>query len=358
MRAISELNGIHPIEIKAALLSAGERDLAKSLFDNIAINLPYIHEIGREDNPVLNFWPFTVQSAAQFTKMAQGFSSIALLGVPTLYATLRNQRNANVHLFERDDYLLREEAAPGFHKCDVTTGVPSSFNDSFDLVIGDPPWYFNEYRAWLTTAKRIVRPGGVVMFVLFPAGIRDAAPAERRNIFEFAEELFSGVSLSDMVVEYETPSFEQIQMIRSGIQPINWRRAAVLVGRTKKQRHDSQLTNTVVQSEDWVERRVGSGRLFVNLFRSPEDGEFLQEAQTGSRFLSSPSRRDPGRNRANVLSSRGHGLRCANPSQLLGLVERLNTADDVDKESRSLTAASKRLFSELVLDLWPRFISL
>jgi len=199
-----------------------------------------------------------------------------------------------------------------------------------------------------------VRPGGSVMFVLFPAGIRDAAPTERNAIVGLAETLFNNVSLSDLAVEYDTPSFEQVQMIRSGIQPINWRRAALLVGQGKK--GNAQAINRIVPQEHWVERRVGSGRLFVNLTPIPDDGEFLREAQTGSRFLLSPSRRDPARKRANIISSRGHGLQCANPAHLLQLVRRLDTADDVDKETCSLTDDSKRLFKELVLDLWPRFI--
>jgi len=98
--------------------------------------------------------------------------------------------------------------------------------------------------------------------------------------------------------------------------------------------------------------------LFVNLACVPNDQEFLQEAQAGSRFLLSPSRRDLGRSRANVISSRGHGLRCSDPDRLLRFVERLKAADDIASESRALTGASKALFKELALDLWPRFICL
>ena len=357
-RIIRELNGVHPIEIKTALVSVGEIDLAKSIFESVATELPHIHEIEREDNPILNFWPFTVQSASQLAEMTQGFSSVALLGVPTLYAILRNQLDCDVHLFERDDYLLREETSPGFHKCDVTREVSRSFDNKFDLVIGDPPWYFDEYCAWLATAERIVKPGGSVMFVLFPGGMRDSAPAERNSIFALAQKAFAEVVLSDVPVEYETPSFEQIQMIRSGIKPINWRYAALLIARAKKERALTQSLKATAQLEDWVERRVGSGRLFVNSACASNENEFLQAAQMGSRFLMSPSRRDPARKRANVISSRGHGLVCSNPDQLLRLVERLNVADDIATESGSLFGESRKLFEELVLDLWPRYICL
>jgi len=358
VQIIQALNGVHPIEIRAALLLAGEDDLLKSVFDNIAADLPRVHEIIREDNPVLSFWSFTAQSAAHLAKMAKGFKSVALLGTPTLYSVLRNQRACEVHLFERDDYLLREETAPSFHRCEVSTGIPKSFNNGFDLVIGDPPWYFDEYCAWLTTAERIVRPGGAVMFVLFPPGIRDTAPIEREHILGLAKKLFKDVRLSDVPVEYETPSFEQVQMIRSGVLPINWRRAALLVAHTKRDENDTQFSNRTISTEIWAERRVGSGRLFVNVAGLPASGEFLQEVQTGSRFLLSPSRRDPARSRANVVTSRGHGLRCSDPAELLRLIERLRDADDISSVSHSLMGTSQALFKSLAFDLWPRFICL
>ncbi|HWF93373.1 MAG TPA: hypothetical protein VG291_00275 [Xanthobacteraceae bacterium] len=356
---IRHLKGAHPIEIKSALISAGELDLAERAFKDISVAPPCLHEISSEDNPILSFWPFADTSALDVAQMASRFSSVALLGAPTLFSAMRRQRHSNeIYLFDCDDYLFREETVSGFVRCNIASAVPAKFNNKFDLVIGDPPWYLEEYLLWLATAERIVRPGGTIMFSLFPEGIRDSAGADKRAILSTAERIFAEFSVLDSAIEYDVPSFEQVQMIRAGIKPVRWRYAHLIVGRI---RMDKKLRAIRPNDglERWIERRIGNGRLFIKLGRSLiEQDDFLQTAESKSPFLSSPSRRNPSRLRANVMSSRGHGLSCSNPALLAEMVDNIKSGDDIEIQGGGLDDSSRRLFKVLGFDLWPKFIQL
>jgi hypothetical protein len=354
---IRALDGVHPIEIKAALLSVGTQDILHDALGDLSITGSRLHEIVRDDNPILSFWPFTPASAQRVADLAASFPSVALLGVPTVFNLLKSRFALHeLSLFDRDDYLFSDRSMPGFEKCDLVSQVPERFHNKFDLVIADPPWYLDEYLAWLATAERIVRPGGTIIFVLFPEGIRASASHERSMILNLAKRMFAEIYWDEKRIEYETPSFEQVQMICHGIQPINWRTAELVIGKMASPKNLLPKRATPRRTEEWIERRLGSGRLFINLDVGARDtGKFLRTAESNSRFLSSPSLRNPGRMRANVLSSRGHGLYCLEPTRLIRMIEGVHTSFDIERSSRSDDC---ELFTRTAFDLWPRFIQL
>jgi hypothetical protein len=357
---LQQLDGLHPIEIKNSLINTGDQSIFKKAFDGISVSKPMFHEILREDNPSLSFWPFTASTISKITSRTRDFSCIGLLGVPSLFANLRSANQTaptRATLFDCDDYFFAE-GTEGFLKSDVA-GISSKFDGMFDLVIADPPWYLDEYREWLSTAARIIRPGGTFMFVLFPKGIRPSAQAEREAILAFAESAFSEISIDDTKVHYETPSFEQVQLIRNGILPINWRVADLVVCKAgeKKKAHAAE---GVRKFSIWHECKIGSGRFFIDPVAKnfhPDD-DFLVCADTNSRFLQSPSRRTPGRAKANILSSRGHGLYCSDPNRFIRLANVVNCVSDIDQVANSIDPASRELFRLVMRDLWGRFIFL
>jgi len=349
------LKGIHPIDIKRALLESETLEEAKEAFESIEVTSPTLHEILRDDNPVSSFWPFTRASAETIANMSLGYSSVALLGTPTLFGLLGDRPESRTMLFESDDYFFPEGSVPGYVKCDLTLGLPHAYDDQFDLIVGDPPWYLDEYLTWLEIAVRIARPGGTVIFVLFPEGIRESAKREREAIFSFARDHFESFTQANGIVEYETPSFEQVQMIRNGISPINWRSAEIFTGHVRKTKTRSYRGKRSAAVNEWVERRLGCGRLFIK--REPvHSTNFLEFADPRSRFLSSPSRRDAARLRANVITSRGHGLRCNDPSRLISLLDSVKLFSDVNAYPDQMESGARDLLRTVAADLWGRFI--
>jgi hypothetical protein len=353
---IHALNGVHPIEIKDALVSAGEDRLLERAFCGLNISVPVLKEISRDDNPVLSFWPFTSDCAHQISATIPNHETVALLGVPTVFGALSETSKCDVTLFDNDNYLFRQEAVKGYIQCDVLSETAYRYENKFDLVVGDPPWYFDEYRAWLLTAVGLARPGGTVIFVLFPPNIRNTSNNERNRILRLAKEALLDVEILHITAEYETPSFEQIELIRNGIAPVNWRRAQFIKGRVPLDKKKFVPSKRSEPTEVWIERRIGCGRIFVkNEAAGPS--VFLETANPQSRFLSSPSRRNFGRKRSNVVSSRGHGLCCSDPELLLQKLESLHDVSDIETIGSGLDEPSAFLLGLVVNDLWPRFIT-
>jgi hypothetical protein len=353
---IRALNGVHPIEIKNALASAGERYLLEKAFGDLNISTPVLKEICRDDNPVLSFWPFTSDCARQISSIVSAHESVALLGVPTVFGVLRERSTGQTILFDTDDYLFRSKVAAGYIQCDVLSETLSQYENQFDLVVGDPPWYFEEYCSWLKAAVGLTRPGGTIIFVLFPPSIRATSKMERDEIIGLARKLLVDIEFLPAAALYETPSFEQIELIRNGISPVDWRSAQFIIGRVPLDKGRLLASKRNEPSEIWIERRIGCGRIFVK--DEPVDiPTFLERAGGRSRFLSSPSRRDQGRRRANVISSRGHGLCCSNPGLLLKMLGDIRDAGDIEDIGSCSDPASALLLEAVANDLWPRFIA-
>lgn len=353
---IESFDGLHPVEIKNALIAANELELLQLAFAELRVDAPVLHEVGREDNPVLSFWPFTDGTAERLARYLASFDTAALLGVPTVFGRLSSDVRSSVVLFDQDEYFFGREGTAGFNKCDLVSDIPKSYAGQFDLVLGDPPWYPDEYRAWLRTAITLAKPGGTIAFVLFPNGVRESGQRERRELLDLAAELLEDVSIDSKSVDYETPSFEQIQMLANGIKPVNWRHAHLFTAKVPLICKVENLNINHIHT-DWIERRVGSGRLFVDARSVRNGSELLEFANCRSRFLSSPSVRDVGRQRANVLSSRGHGLICSDTEKFLRLLEGIKSLSDLPSCEMAMAPDSAKVFRQLVSDLWPRYIA-
>jgi hypothetical protein len=351
------MDGVHPIEIKRVLLACEEHRLLKFVFAGLETVGPSLREVKRDDNPVLSFWPFTSDCARRIASLAKDYGSIALLGAPTVFSALREAQKDNVILFDRDDYFFRGKSTDGYVQCDLLSDALLSFRNKFDLVIGDPPWYFDEYISWLNAAICLTRPGGTVVFVLYPQNIRETAFSERKEILRALGNLLDDVRSVPLTAEYETPSFEQVEFIQNGIYPMDWRRAEFISGKVPVHKIDCPVEAGRSQRNLWTERRIGCGRIFIDDVPS-DNSPFLQTAHPNHRFLLSPSRRDPSRKKANVLSSRGHGLSCNDPKRLIDLISDIQVGCDIEKIGGRLDKSSGKLFQLVANDLWGRFIAL
>ena len=347
--------GIHPIEVKRALLEFGDEKLLEKALGSLKVTTPLLLEVARDDNPVLSFWPFTPACGQQIEELIPQKSSVALLGVPTLFKLLKNPLRSEIKLFDSDSYLFSHEITRDYVQCDVLSTVTSQFENTFDVVLTDPPWYLNEYRPWIVKSASLARPGGTVIFVLFPQCIRSGAEGERDAILALAHELFDDIEMLQAEARYETPSFEKVELLRNGLDPADWRKATFVRGRVKSPKKTVQMPSTRVSADVWSERRVGCGRIFVNN-KAAKIAKFLETADPTNRFLSSPSRRDPARQRANVISSRGHALCCRDPEKLLYGFDRIRSIGDIGNIALSLEPDSADLFKSVAHDLWPRFL--
>ena len=280
-----------------------------------------------ESNPVLSTWYFTEQTCERICSLRDWAGQrIAFLGTPKLFERFSQSELGRERILLDLDSLVLEtlvrvakEPYDSVYLYDVQSEIPSDLLGKFDCVFFDPPWYPDDYSLWLRRAAELA-PDGTVVFPLFQELTRPTASSERDGILGKLARCKRNPFLLTDFVQYETPSFERAQLHWLGLAEIaddSWRSADLVIGTA-----DYDLEDITSNQEDtlgtWSEVRLGSMRVFVNSVTSADEAGLLVPASVdGSLILKSPSRRDSGRLRANVLTSRGHGLRTSRPSTLL-----------------------------------------
>jgi hypothetical protein len=97
-------------------------------------------------------------------------------------------------------------------------------NAEFDTVVMDSPWYLDYLNPWITQARRHIRPGGLILFSLWPSDTRPLASLEADDVLHSLES-FGSFRLDRGALGYVTPKFE-LETASAGGHSLrgNWRR--------------------------------------------------------------------------------------------------------------------------------------
>ena len=313
--------------------------------------------LGLENNPVLCSWYFTRSTCVRLASIRRWTGCrLAFLGAPRLFEVFAQQhRDVACFLYEADERVLSCLAATGKFGDDqlVKYRVPEpvSVDTGVDYVFFDAPWYPADLRAWLRTATALA-PKASIAFALFPRLIRPTATRERDDLLDELEARSRNVTLVAEYLEYEIPSFERAELLAAGVDVHEpWKLAdLVLVDGLTAPEAWAKETQRVAE---WIEVDVGALRVFVDLSRVSTQGDelpLLRPLPDGTIQLRSPSRRDPARQAANVLTSRGHGACTRAPRQFVRTVRRLSeTSGDWQAAGLSeVDEPSRRLIEQLL----------
>ena len=250
-----------------------------------------------------------LQLADKLTIAAQG-GKIALFGTKTIFPPLYKQ-GAAVTLFNKSKSILDDLRSAGYTtglvECDLALPL-AMHSGSYSVVLADPPWYIDYYRAFLRRAAELLKVGGTLYLSVLPELTRPGAKAERMVLLEEAAAV--GMVLINQVagsLSYETPGFEQQALFAHGLHCHNWRRGD-LWAFCKKREGNSDLTEPVAIDEPrWVEYRIGRKRIKVEPSDSVDMAPFTYRAAdpTGA-ILTQVSRRSPFRKNIDVWSSDNH----------------------------------------------------
>jgi len=207
---------------------------------------------------------------------------------------------------------------------DVQTEVPEHLRSLFDCVFFDPPWYPEHYSTWLARAAQLA-PNGVIMFTLFPSLTRPAAEIERVSILAELRNSARLITTISSFLEYEVPTFERAELEACDITPIEpWKVADLVLLEPARDAAVMDIPIKPFVTPSWREVDIGSLRLFIDPGRGAGTaGCLLMPLSDGSIILRSPSRRDPRRKEANVLSSRGHAAVTSRPDELVLVLKKV-----------------------------------
>ncbi|KAB8145558.1 hypothetical protein F8S13_00260 [Chloroflexia bacterium SDU3-3] len=293
-----------------------------------------------ENNPALASWYFSTETCARIEHMRSWDGMrLAFLGAPRLYEWFRARRVGGYRaLLDADDALIQDTSGAAArsgdmaYHYDVADDPGQLGQPPFDAVFLDPPWYADEYPLWLARARQLA-PQGTLLLALFPDLTRPSATGERGRIIGALQMQFCAVQMLSGFLHYDTPSFEQGQLHMAGFGNMGpWRSADLVVASGPRAGHVASAAPQ--QRVRWQEARVGDLRFFIAHRPSlAAQGERLLYQLGESLVLSSPSRRSPLFQQANVLTSRGHGLATSSPARLTTAIDALGASAPSTREA-------------------------
>jgi hypothetical protein len=116
------------------------------------------------------------------------------------------------------------------NRCNILTDDPP--RPKFDVVITDPPWYFDDLCSSLWFCHATSRGGGFILASIPPVGTRPGIPEERTRLLEFSSQIgLELVRIESAQLPYRSPPFEQNALRAVGVAgaPVDWRRGDLAI---------------------------------------------------------------------------------------------------------------------------------
>lgn len=351
---LRSLPGVDPVAVMASLKRQGlESEISLDAGELERLGQPAeLNGVPRYENrklptphPLDYCWWFDYRSAAELLQMVRNLtasgSRTALLGIPTLFEMAgRALKNRGFVLVDSDPLVGQKLGAGGQREATVihadlrrTTVV----TESCDLVIADPPWYPEEMRAFLWTARQLCKEGGFVLTSVPPAGTRPGIEREWGETVGWTRRL--GLALEkyrEGFLRYFSPLFEQNAFKAASLPKVDgrWRQGDLAIFRCEG---PCVVRQPIAPEErSWEERVIEDVRIRVRSKPALEvPGDTRMELVSESEFLSSVSRRDPRRELVDVWTSGNRVYRCADTTSLLRIIEGVGRRVDAVREIES-----------------------
>ena len=287
-----------------------------------------------ENNPILSSWYFSWQTCQKvgLIDLWQN-KKILFLGTPRLFEYfVINGKSDHCRLIDLDK-TVADELRKKYDSSELMIDLKDInkieiFNEKYDVVFMDPPWYFESYCSWLSRALRFVRKDGTVFFPIFPYLTRPTASVERQQIYSYCRKAAKTVLSVPDFFEYDIPSFERQELANAGFTMFsNWKVSDLIILR--------DFTSDIPHSDvkigpdygEWTEFQLSNTRWFLHKGTGNKDVTHsalpLVSLVGDSPYLSSPSRRNPQLKRTNLQSSKGHALFVSDTELFLDLVSKI-----------------------------------
>jgi hypothetical protein len=356
------LGGASPIDLRTALrrleaagAMAHDRAsllLAEPLGLNLAgaqtaDDLPHPHPLDAD----WRFTPATARMVSEAVRKRAGASTtVALLGVPTVFRELISDGSPHSVLLERSGTTTAtfEPLSPSgaIVRCDVARDRLPEL--SAGLVVADPPWYPEDMRAFAWAASYVAESGATVLFSVPPPLVRPGVARERRSFLDFA--LRCGlelVSIQTGSLRYSTPTFERNALAAAGFRGeySDWRVGDLAEFRAARPQLPPRPSPPV--GERWRFERASTTTIAFRDEWSIRTDARLIRIVPGD-ILPSVSRRDPLRSQVKVWTTGNRVFGCLDPMLASALARALVTGADpivsaAVRLGRPVSASERRL---------------
>ncbi|MDO8604881.1 MAG: bis-aminopropyl spermidine synthase family protein [bacterium] len=306
---LEQMLGAFPSVIDDLLRSEGLEVVRTKVSEKISRDgwLAIADEIGLPPEHPANYdWRFTPETTRNIADYVSKHlenspdKTICCLGSPTIAIELVQRGwqgkivllDINTPLVEMiDSYARNQKADFSSQTYDVQDILPDHLENIADVVIMDPPWYLDYYRAFLARATTILsKKGGQILCPIFPELSRHGA---RKDILALQKELVvMGCQENElaMIARFLMPGFEEKILQRQGIAtpPVDWRMAEMRALKFDAHRAKNQATKFNLEPQCWA--RYGDRNTAV-VFRG-NLGEFIGHQPSRLESFLSISRHD------------------------------------------------------------------
>lgn len=249
-----------------------------------------------EPHPLDFDWRFSTSAARLLARLAAGRSTVLCVGTPSV-ACLLEDRSIEVLLADR------QPLQPVRAKVSVDPAADPPLPSSFSVVVVDPPWYPDTYRRWVAWAAAHLKRGGDLLASLWTPETRPTGAEERDEVLRWMAS-WADVEVRGGALGYFTPAFEEAAAIAQGYAPVDpeWRKGDLLLIRPSE---TPTLPPPVVAGERWVRFVFNDYQLALRIRADdPCPPRLLAVPGAMGWVWPSVSRREPGRERIDLWSSR------------------------------------------------------
>ncbi|MGH3277730.1 MAG: hypothetical protein ACRDNW_01155 [Trebonia sp.] len=213
-----------------------------------------------ELDPVDAQWYFDLPSVRRIiSHFPFGTRSLLALGVPTVAAVAASSV-AEVTLVDISQRFW-SSAKPAWLDVSRVERVLHDLDDKrydgvsdADVVVMDPPWYMENYRAWLSSAIMACCQDGLLAVVLPQILTNRRSFPERQEILGLLENV-GPVTIKHDELAYVTPSFEKAVLKTDGLEHLRrWRRADLALVEVRKRRVPRYFPRFA--GNDWKYREI------------------------------------------------------------------------------------------------------
>lgn len=338
---ITQSEGASPISVKAILDTFG----TEFIYNKLA------HIVSKEDKTLTNKsrkflsdphpadydWRFNSRTITKYLNELSlaSHKKVALLGTKTIFTGLID-RHIDTTIFNKSSSLLNDFRNNGYTgglvECDLFNVQPK-YNNSFDLVIADPPWYLEFYKAFINRSSEFLRLGGLLHLSVLQKFTRPNAEKDIKYIIQHASQ--TGLKLIEKKKKYftyETPIFEQNTLKVNNLYCQSWRKSDLYIFEKLATADTNIQVDENNDLESWVEFRWKNKKIKIRNHSCQDDTLFIYEpADPNNLIFTNVSRRSPYRKRIDVWTSDNFAFKVCKAKVLISYFEYLSLGKSHNK---------------------------
>lgn len=362
-----ECRGAYPTDVLQILKSKKYLQEERQVFTYRRSNANYVKEFVTEkidNNPVLCSWYFSLSTCKKIVDLYSWENKrILFLGMPRLFEYFAKYvKNAYFTLIDLDYYVvnkLKENYTYNERHKIIHADINSLnfiFEESYDFVFLDPPWYIEYYDRWIAQSYKILNPeGGIIIFPLFQELTRPNAKVQRKYLLSKIKESAKDYLVISDFIEYDIPTFEYNELKNHGVLLENpWKKADLIVVNGIKN-YKCIMLDELISLNKWHEVDILNIRIFVSMNGSNRhENVTIRYLTENGPYLRNPSRRNQELKLANMLTSRGQGYIIESAENLLFILkeikEKIENGIDIRRvlDSINMDNLSKEILFEIL----------